>query len=152
MDIVIRRYKAPFLMIIKPWSLSLKDITCLWKHQIFDYFSLQSGTNDINQTLLFCMISTRSLTRAKALSSTSYTTMESATEVTLNLRFGNASQSFPILFIWTGLPLHHMSCKVCETIREADGIRLFEVNQINSQEKTDKWWESERRRNRETEE
>lgn len=85
------------------------------------------------------MISTRSLSRAKAHSSTSYTAMESATEVTLNLRFGNASQSFPILVIWTGLPLHQMSCKVCETIREADGIGLSEVNQINTREKTDKW-------------
>lgn len=56
----------------------------------------------MNKTNTAVLHDQHSLTRAKAHASTSYTAMESATEVTLNLRFGIASQSFPILVIWTG--------------------------------------------------
>lgn len=70
----------------------------------------------------------RPLPLVKPLSS--YTAMKSAAAVTLDLRDGNTTpwrsdRCFKTQIVLTGLPLHHMSCKVCETLREIAMIGLY---------------------------
>lgn len=60
----------------------------------------------------------------------SYTAMKSAAAVTLDLRHGKTTsrrsdRCFKTQIVLTGLPLHHMSCKVCETLREIAMIGLY---------------------------
>lgn len=57
------------------------------------------------------------------LKAVSYTTKKSVAAATLNLRAGNTTpwrsdRRFKTQIVWTGLLLHHMSCKVCETLGE----------------------------------
>lgn len=60
----------------------------------------------------------------------SYTAMKSAAAGTLDPRRGNTAswrrdRCFRIQIVLTRLPLHHMSCKVCETLREIAMIGLY---------------------------
>lgn len=68
----------------------------------------------------------------------SYTAMKSAAAVTLDLRrvggktknkknhvAERSDRCFKTQIVLTGLPLHHMSCKVCETLREIAMIGLY---------------------------
>lgn len=63
-------------------------------------------------------------------SGSSYRANKSAAAVTLNLRDENTTpwrsdRCFKTQIVLTGLPLHHMSCKVCETLREIAMIGLY---------------------------
>lgn len=99
----------------------------------------------------------RSQPRAKPLSTCSYTAKKPAAAVTLDPRHTASwwsDRCFKTRTVMTGLPLHHMSCKVCEITM----IGLYQANNMkiekkNYWEKTeiDKQWGNTSKRDREIE-
>lgn len=67
--------------------------------------------------------------------------IKSVAAVTLDLREGNATlwrsdRCFETRVVLTRLPLHHMSCKVCETLKEIAMFGLYKANGTKRTKKT----------------